>query len=194
MDEGNSKNGVDPNCDTFYNAYRIDCWDKAEYTIRRHAMNEKPFGKTDIERINTPEQLNAYIRVANPAVWLVLTAAALLLIGVLIWGIFGTVETTLNAGVVVAGKAATCYITAENADRVEPGMTVSVGAAVGSIISVDDTPFPAAGLSDSLNELAGFAVEDICCAARLDLSGVPDGEYAASVAISSIRPISFVIH
>ena len=38
------------------------------------------------------EQLNDYIRVATPSVWLVLAALVLLLIGMLAWGALGTVE------------------------------------------------------------------------------------------------------
>ena len=47
-------------------------------------MNEKLFRKSGIDRVNSPEQLNEYIRVANPAVWLVLAAVGFLLLGVLI--------------------------------------------------------------------------------------------------------------
>ncbi len=50
------------------------------------------FRQKSIDRINSPEQLNDYIRVATPSVWLVLAALVLLLIGMLAWGALGTVE------------------------------------------------------------------------------------------------------
>lgn len=43
-------------------------------------MNEQLFRKKSIERVNSPEQLNEHIRVANPGVWLVLAAVIALLV------------------------------------------------------------------------------------------------------------------
>ncbi len=54
-------------------------------------MNEQ-FRKESLERINSPEELKDYIRVATPSVWLVLLATAILLAGMLAWSVFGTVE------------------------------------------------------------------------------------------------------
>ena len=54
-------------------------------------MHEQ-FRKESLERINSPEELKDYIRVATPSVWLVLLATAILLAGMLAWSVFGTVE------------------------------------------------------------------------------------------------------
>ena len=50
------------------------------------------------ERISSPEQLNDYIHVTTPSIWLVLLALIILLAGMLVWGIFGTVEITTKDG------------------------------------------------------------------------------------------------
>ena len=157
-------------------------------------MNEKFFRKSGIDRVNSPEQLNEYIRVANPAVWLVLAAVVSLLLGVLIWGVFGSVETRAKAGVAVKGETAICYVSAEYAAQMKAGMTVTIGDATGSIQSVDDTPVSAAQLSDYLRYLTGFSGDDFCCTATLDVPGLSDGEYVALITLSSLHPISFVIH
>ena len=52
------------------------------------------FRKKSIDRVSSPEQLNDYIRVTTPSVWLVRLAVILLLIGMLIWSIFGSVTVT----------------------------------------------------------------------------------------------------
>ena len=49
------------------------------------------FREKNMERINSPEEMNDYIKVASPGVWMVLLAIIFLLIGVVVWGIFGTV-------------------------------------------------------------------------------------------------------
>ncbi len=50
------------------------------------------FRKKSLEKVSSPEQLNDYIRVTTPSVWLVLTALLILLAGMLIWCVFGTVS------------------------------------------------------------------------------------------------------
>lgn len=52
------------------------------------------FRKKSLERVSSPEELNDYIRVTTPSVWVVLIALALLLAGMLVWSIFGTVKKT----------------------------------------------------------------------------------------------------
>lgn len=50
------------------------------------------YRKKSLDRISSPEQLDDYIRVTSPPVWIVLIAIVILLIGILAWGIFGEVE------------------------------------------------------------------------------------------------------
>ena len=60
-------------------------------------MNRK-----DKPRVTSPEELNRYIRVSTPAVWILLAVIAALLLGALLWAVFGTVEMTDAAGNAVA--------------------------------------------------------------------------------------------
>lgn len=55
-------------------------------------MNKTVFRQSSIDRVQSPEQLNDYIKVSNPSGWVVIIAAIILLGSVLIWGVFGTVE------------------------------------------------------------------------------------------------------
>ena len=50
------------------------------------------FRQKSMDRVSSPEQRNDYIRVTTPSVWLVLAAVILLLVGMLAWSVFGTVE------------------------------------------------------------------------------------------------------
>ena len=47
------------------------------------------FREKSLERV----ELNDYIRVTTPSVWIVLIALVALLVGMLAWSVFGTVET-----------------------------------------------------------------------------------------------------
>ena len=50
------------------------------------------FREKSLMRVSSPEALNDYIRVTTPSVWFVLIALVVLLVGMLAWSIFGTVE------------------------------------------------------------------------------------------------------
>ncbi len=50
------------------------------------------FREKSIEQASSPESLNDYIRVTTPPVWLVLLALVVLLAGIIVWSIVGTLE------------------------------------------------------------------------------------------------------
>ena len=56
------------------------------------------FRKKSLDRISDPEQLEDYIHVTSPSVWLVLLALVLLLVGILAWSVLGTVDAVSADG------------------------------------------------------------------------------------------------
>ena len=47
------------------------------------------FREKSLERVSSPEQLDDYIRVITPSIWLVLVAVVILILGVLAWNTLG---------------------------------------------------------------------------------------------------------
>ena len=72
---------------------------KTEESIMQDNQEKKSiFREKSIQRVSSPEQLNDYIRVTTPSVWLVLIAIVVLLVGILAWSVFGTVQTHTEDG------------------------------------------------------------------------------------------------
>ena len=61
-------------------------------------MNNSIFRQKSIDRVSSPEQLNDYIRVTSPRIWLVIAAVLFLLAGMILWGVFGSVEMKDSEG------------------------------------------------------------------------------------------------
>ena len=70
----------------------------------------KLFREKSLEAVESPESLNDYLRVTSPGVWLVLAAVVALLVGAILWGVFGHIRTTATVAVTVENGRAVCYV------------------------------------------------------------------------------------
>lgn len=59
-------------------------------------MKDAIFRKKSLERISSPEEIDDYMKVTSPGMWLVMAAIILLLVAAIVWSITGHIETTLN--------------------------------------------------------------------------------------------------
>ncbi|MBR5337248.1 MAG: hypothetical protein IK152_04630 [Lachnospiraceae bacterium] len=48
------------------------------------------------DRVESPERLNEYIRVASPGVWAIVTALVIVFAAFIVWGFFGTIPKTIK--------------------------------------------------------------------------------------------------
>ena len=92
------------------------------------ADENKPsiFNKRATEKLRSPDDLDKFVRVANPGVWLVLAACVALLIGLLSWGLFGTVSTSVSTQGVVVNNVPMCFLSGEKASKVNVGDAAKV--------------------------------------------------------------------
>ncbi len=56
------------------------------------------FRKKSLDRAKSPEELNDYIRVTTPSVWIILLATVILLISMLAWCVLGKVTVQDDSG------------------------------------------------------------------------------------------------
>ena len=139
-------------------------------------MKEELFRKKSIETVKSPENLDDYIRVTNPGVWLLLVGILLLLAGACVWGIFGHMDSTAPAAVRVENGIAVCYIAEGDLASVQTGMTVAFADFEARIAQISET-----------GEL-GYT-----CRLTAD-SALTDGFYEGKVIVQRFRPLSFVLN
>lgn len=157
-------------------------------------MEKTIFRKKSMERISSPEQLNDYIRVTNPAIWTILAAVIILLVGFIVWGMIGTLETRVNAAAVSDGGSVTLYVSEAEMANVARNNTVRIGdeeyaifAIAGEPIAVDDS-FTAYTL-----HIGGLSVGQWVYPVTVNAQ-LPDGVYAADIITDSVSPISFLLN
>ena len=54
-------------------------------------MKKSVFRNESLDRVNSPEELNDYIKVTSPSVWIVLSAIVLLLVGFIVFACFAAI-------------------------------------------------------------------------------------------------------
>lgn len=157
-------------------------------------MENPIFRKKNIERVSSPEQLNDYIRVTSPGVWIVLFAVLLLLAGFIVWGTVGKLETKLNVVAVSAGEEVVCYVRMEDISKVETGDAVRVGNEEFSIAAIASEPVEVDdGFSAYTLRVGGLEKGEWVYRATLRAE-LPAGVYAGAIVTDSVSPISFLFH
>lgn len=157
-------------------------------------MDEKVFRKKSIDRVSSPEQLNEYIRVSNPGVWMILGAIVLLLVGAIVWGVLGHIDTTIDAVAVSDDGQVLLYVKEEQMADVCVGQTVQINDSRMTILAISAEPI-------AVNEDMG---DYICYIGDLHsgqwvyvltLEGeIEQGVYSAQIVVESLSPISFVLN
>ncbi|MCD8338289.1 MAG: hypothetical protein LUD18_13675 [Lachnospiraceae bacterium] len=158
--------------------------------------NKTVFRKESIERISSPEQMNDYIRVCSPGVWMVLAAVILLLTGVCVWGVFGRLDTTLTAVAIAENGSFTVYVSEADLSDVE-GKTVTVDGVEYEIADGAVSESPLAVSTNSFSEYAlyvgGLETGEWVYGITME-AAIPDGVYEAQITIESVSPMSFVMN
>ncbi len=157
-------------------------------------MDNGLFRKKSLERISSPEQMNDYIRVTNPGVWMVLGTIIALLAGVIIWAAAGRLETVVPV-VVVAGDSGTfCYVPETYAGSVAAGMPVRIDKEEYTLGEPEQKPLV---VDESFDEytlhIGGLTVGQWVCKIPVD-ADLTDGIYEAGIVEDSVSPISFLLN
>ena len=156
-------------------------------------MNEKSlFRQKSIDKISSPEELNDYIRVSNPGVWMMLVSVILVLLGMVTWGVFGRLETRISVPAIVRENEATLYIEADHVMEVNETQEMEINGYKGSVTGRGIESMKAGDvLGDLIRTEAGLDEEDVVFLAEGEID-VPDGIYMAEIITDSVSPMSFL--
>ena len=133
--------------------------------------NKSVFRQETLERISSPEQLNDYLHVTNPGIWVILTAVIILMLGVFVWACTGTLETKSPASMIVKDHVA--EIVVKDDSVLEKGMLIREASQEFYIASVEE---------DEYGRKIGIAEVSL-----------PDGKYDTEVVTDTTRPVEFLI-
>lgn len=156
------------------------------------------FNRKAVERLRNPDDLDKFVRVTNPSAWLVLAACFALLVGLLAWGMFGTVATNISTLGACIDGVPMCFLSADQASKVHVGDTANFGDRLLSVASISDVPASRNELSDLIKNdylVSSLAQDDWAYIVRFegDSSGLKSGvPISLSITIDQIAPMSLL--
>ena len=158
-------------------------------------MSSTIFREKSLEKISSPEQMNDYIRVSSPSVWMVLAAVIVLLAGVCVWGVFGHLDTAVQTGGVCTNGRLTVFVGEEDHDKIRENAVISVDGVEYAVAESTNAPVRVDDQIDPyIVHLAGFTEDDWVYRLCADAPGLADGVYSASVVTERVRPLDFVLN
>lgn len=138
-------------------------------------MENKLFREKSIERISSPEQLNDYLHVTNPGIWILLICVIVLLAGVFIWASKASVESFVTGSGRVESDVVTVTLDQIPSNvKIEKGMIITVGDKQTSVTFV--------GQNEDGNPIAGGEVD------------LPDGIYDARISYNRVQILSLLFN
>ena len=138
-------------------------------------MSESIPAERGTGRLSSPEQLNDYLKVTNPKIWVLLIALILLLVSLIVWSNVAVIESYATGSAAArGGELSIVFEDAEHAKQVQAGMTLEVGDTQAEILTVG---------TDADGNVVASALADI-----------PDGEYNVRVGYKTMQVISLLLN
>lgn len=151
------------------------------------------FRKKSVESIQSPEVLDDYVRVTSPGIWIFLGAVICLLIGVILWGVFGSIDSTVKVALISEKEQTVCAIPMEKADAViaagevtADGETYALGA---QAIGMEEVT---AGMDLPVRVAGGFEAGTVVVYVPVKTT-LPEGVVAGTVTTEKIKPITLLL-
>ena len=160
-------------------------------------MSNSFFKSQQSNKVNSPEELNDYIKTSNPGAWLTVTSIIILLCSVLVWATFGSLNTTVTLKGVSEETKTVCFVSDING--IKNGNSVTVNGCDGKVSSVSEKPLSREDVISefSLDEYTVYCLElnDWNYVVEIETqNGTLEGIVDATIVTESTSPISFVLN
>ena len=157
-------------------------------------MNNNLFREKSIKKITSPEQINDYIKTSNPSIWIIFSAVAILLVGTLIWSVFGELEMTVPSVTICEDGKAYCYISENDMEKITDNAYARIENVEYNLDNISKLPVPASDVISSYGlHIGSFENDEWVYTAELE-SALEDGIYKTNIVVESVSPISLLMN
>ena len=145
-----------------------------------------------MEQLSAPDQLTGYLRVTGPGVWVALAGIIILLAGLLVWGVFGTIITKATVPSVVKDEKISCYVLEEDMDLQDPKIKITIGD-VTLYADTSDLQHKTLDASDDPHLYrSGYLSPGKNVVILTSGTDLKDGYYDAVITTKTLKPVSLL--
>lgn len=139
-----------------------------------------------LDRLQSPDDLDRYLRMTTPGIWISIIACAAILLGIGAWVVFGSVSDHITLRGVATIDGIVCLVDSDTALRIKKGDFAYVNGVPESVTHVEEWAYETSrhkevGLTDlEIRQLAG----DIKTVHPIIISNSQDLEFKKSVQVT----------
>ena len=155
---------------------------------------ETIFRQKSIDRVSSPEQLDNYLKVTSPSVWVALIGIIIILVGAIAWGVFGKMKTYTYCGCAIENGTAHCYVKEEEIYKIKTGMPVEIPVLDNAGFDIEAIAKAGTNVPKDYNYLLHILNIDASAfvfevQAQCDIE---EGFYQGRIVVESISPIKYI--
>ncbi len=155
-------------------------------------MDNSLFRKKSIDALTSPEDVNKYMKVANPAIWVIVAAIVILLAGIIVWSCVGRVQSTASGVCVCDGESSYVCVSESTLSEIKIGMNAKVNNKEYKITGITGQPVLAQqSLPAYAIYLGGFSTTDFVYILTIN-GNLEEGTYPATIVKEDIRLIDYL--
>ncbi len=157
------------------------------------AQTNEIFRQKSLNRISSPEELDGYLKVVNPGIWIVLGTIIVLLMGFIVVCTVGTVEDKDNVVAFVSNNEVTVYLNDQQTDKLTEDSVLRIEGNEQSITKSEGVPMC---IDDKFDEYKIYYVKaqkgDWVTEYKGSCNNLKDGMYDATVLYESFKPVNLL--
>ncbi len=157
-------------------------------------MKQELFRKESLKRVESPDELDKYVRVTTPGVWILLAALVVILLGGCVWGFFGRLNTVVKGACISEQGIQHCIVAESDGDKIKEGMQVKVADCFGTVTEEGFLPVLYGDVAARYNYPIDKSEYNIKVLEFTSKTNIPDGMYYMEIIIESKSPFSFVFN
>lgn len=148
--------------------------------------------KNDKKIPESAEELNDYIRVTTPSVWIILLAVGTFVLGLVVWSLTANLVTSVPAAAVSDQNGSRLFVNADSVKDIKSGTKVIINEQEYSVMSVSDHEVTASSVMNEYERsLISAKADDPVCTCMIK-EELPAGDYNAMIVTGTDKPISFL--
>ena len=167
-------------------------------------MQNQIFRKKSLDRVSSPDQLDDYIHVTQPSVWIIFAAVVVLLLGACVWGALGYLDTTSTVPAYADAEHGLIelYIKEKNAPYIHPGTVFTINGHEYTVDRVDGDAVRMEMANGADKDMLAYALhvgdmvagEWVYCAYADADHQLAEGIYEAAVVLERVHPMTFILN